>query len=203
MSPLAERSLYGDAEARRRRTLDAAIALLDEGGYTALTIRAVAKRSGTSTGLIYQYFVDKKDIFAALLTESQLELAEFAQGLARDQGLETLLAEMIREFARHWGRVGRLVTSWRDIEGLAGSQRESVQEINAAAHVYNTELLRALTESAAAEGTRLIEDPALIHLVLSALKGSSDTIVNNTAKELDDADFIAFSARVLARAIAV
>src|SRR6476620_2827252 len=56
------KSIYGDAEARRRRTLDAAAALLDEGGYTALTIRAVAKRSGTSTGLIYQYFADKQEI---------------------------------------------------------------------------------------------------------------------------------------------
>ncbi|MCD2157544.1 hypothetical protein LQL77_27765 [Rhodococcus cerastii] len=27
----------------------------------------------TSTGLIYQYFVDKQDIFAALLSVSQLE----------------------------------------------------------------------------------------------------------------------------------
>lgn len=201
MSPTVERSIYGDAEARRRRTLDAAIALLDEGGYSALTLRAVAKRSGTSTGLIYQYFVDKKDIFAALLTESQLELSEFAAGLSRDQGLTAMLVEMMHEFARHWARVGRLVTSWRDVEGLAGSERRSVQEINAAAEAYNSELLRALAESAAVDGKELVDHPALIHLVLSALKGCSDTIVTNTAKDIDDVEFVEFSAGALARAI--
>lgn len=120
MSSTSSKSIYGDAEVRRRRTLDAAISLLDEGGYSALTIRAVAKRAGTSTGLIYQYFVDKQDIFAALLSESQLEMADFVNSLPREQGLSALLESMISEFARHWARVGRLTTTWRDIEGMAG-----------------------------------------------------------------------------------
>lgn len=196
-------SIYGDAEVRRRRTLDAAIALLDEGGYSALTIRAVAKRAGTSTGLIYQYFVDKQDIFAALLSESQLEMAAFVDALPREQGLDLLLESMISEFSRHWGRVGRLTTTWRDIEGMAGSDRESMLDLHASVAVYNTALLRALAESAAAQGRTLIDDPALIHVVLSGLKGLSDTIVTNIAKELSPEHLLTFSARALARSITV
>ncbi|MDJ0114517.1 TetR/AcrR family transcriptional regulator, partial [Rhodococcus erythropolis] len=82
-----------------------------------------------STGLIYQYFVDKQDIFAALLSESQLEMADFVNSLPRKQGLSALLESMISEFARHWERVGRLTTTWRDIEGMAGSDRESMREL--------------------------------------------------------------------------
>ncbi len=201
MSSASSKSIYGDAEVRRRRTLDAAISLLDEGGYSALTIRAVAKRAGTSTGLIYQYFVDKQDIFAALLSESQLEMADFVNSLPREQGLSALLESMISEFARHWERVGRLTTTWRDIEGMAGSDRESMRELHASVAVYNSALIRALTESAAAEGSRLIDDPALIHLVLSGLKGLSDTIVINIAKEVTPEYFVSFSARALARSI--
>ena len=201
MSSTSSNSIYGDAEVRRRRTLDAAISLLDEGGYSALTIRAVAKRAGTSTGLIYQYFVDKQDIFAGLLSESQLEMADFVNSLPRDQGLTALLASMIPEFARHWARVGRLTTTWRDIEGMAGSERESMLELHASVAVYNAALIRALTEAAAAEGSALLDDPALIHVVLSGLKGLADTIVNNIAKELSPEHLVNVSARALARAI--
>ena len=201
MSSTSTNSIYGDAEARRRRTLDAAIALLDEGGYSALTIRAVAKRSGTSTGLIYQYFVDKQYIFAALLSESQLEMADFVSSLPREQGLTPLLESMIPEFARHWARVGRLTTTWRDIEGMAGSDRESMRELHASVAVFNSALLAALAESAASEGRILVDDPALIHVVLSGLKGLSDTIVVNIAKEITPEHFVNFSARALARSI--
>ncbi|MDI9917272.1 TetR/AcrR family transcriptional regulator [Rhodococcus sp. IEGM 1379] len=201
MRSTSSNSIYGDAEVRRRRTLDAAIALLDEGGYSALTLRAVAKRAGTSTGLIYQYFLDKQDIFAALLSESQLEMADFVNSLPREQGLTALLAAMIPEFARHWARVGRLVTTWRDIEGMAGSERESMLDLHASVSIYNAALIRALAESAAAEGSTLLDDPALIHVVLSGLKGLSDTIVNDFAKELTPGHLVNFSARALARAI--
>lgn len=74
-----------------------------------------------------------------------------------------------------------------------------MRELHASVAVYNSALIRALTESAAAEGSRLIDDPALIHLVLSGLKGLSDTIVINIAKEVTPEYFVSFSARALAR----
>ncbi len=97
--------------------------------------------------------------------------------------------------------MGRLTTTWRDIEGMAGSDRESMRELHASVAVFNSALVRALTESAAAEGNRLIDDPALVHVVLSGLKGLSDTIVINVAKEITPEHFVNFSARALARSI--
>ncbi|GAA3172446.1 hypothetical protein GCM10020255_061910 [Rhodococcus baikonurensis] len=69
-----------------------------------------------------------------------------------------------------------------------------MRELHASVAVFNSALVRALTESAAAEGNRLIDDPALVHVVLSGLKGLSDTIVINVAKEITPEHFVNFSA---------
>lgn len=195
------KSIYGDAEARRRRTLDAAAALLDEGGYSALTIRSVAARAGTSTGLIYQYFADKQEIFVALLNESQLESRAFVAALPRDHGVAALLAAVIPNSVRQWARVGRLTATWRDTEGAARSERESVRELRVTAEEYNEELHRAILEAAEKEGRTLLDDPALIRYVLSGLMGVSDTIVNRWAPDLDPTEFAEFSAAVITRGI--
>ncbi|MFE3290141.1 TetR/AcrR family transcriptional regulator [Rhodococcus sp. NPDC059234] len=201
MSESNGKSIYGDAEARRRRTLDAAAALLDEGGYAALTIRSVAGRAGTSTGLIYQYFADKQEIFIALLNESQLESAAFVAALPRDRGVASLLEAVIPNSARQWARVGRMTATWRDVEGAARSERESVRELRVTAERYNAELLRAILEAAEAEGRTLLDDPSLIRFVLSGLMGVSDTIVNKWIPDLEVPAFAEFSAAAITRGI--
>lgn len=201
MGDTGNRSIYGDAEARRRRTLDAAAALLDEGGYSALTIRSVAQRSGTSTGLIYQYFADKQDIFTSLLNESQIESRAFVAGLPRDRGVAALLTDLLPESVRQWGRVGRFTAIWRDIERDAQAERASVREVRRTAREYNAELQAALLEAAAAEGRVLRDDPATLPFVLSTLQGVADTIVHNWAAHLATRDLIDFTAASLTEAI--
>src|SRR5664279_4798582 len=46
--------------------LDAAEALVDEGGLRALSVRAVADRSGTTTRAVYSLFGSKAGLVAAL-----------------------------------------------------------------------------------------------------------------------------------------
>lgn len=196
------RSVYGDAEARRRGTLDAAAALLDEGGYTALTIRAVAQRSGTSTGLIYQYFADKQDIFVALLDESQAESADFVAALPRDGGVESLIRGLVPESARQWRRVVRMATAWRDATGAAEhSERESVGRLRTSSRRYHDELRRALLEAAEVEGRELLADPSMLRFVLSSLAGVSDALVNSWDERLDQDEFTDFSSAAITRAI--
>ncbi|WP_226435402.1 TetR/AcrR family transcriptional regulator [Rhodococcus yananensis] len=203
MGDTNSKSIYGDAEARRRTTLAAAAALLDEGGYSALTIRSVAKRSGTSTGLIYQYFTDKQDIFTSLLNESQIESRAFVAGLPRDRGVAALLAAVLPESIRQWARVGRFTATWRDVERDAHTERESVREVRRTAREYNAELQSALLEAAAAEGRTLRDDPATLPFVLSTLQGVADTVVHNWAAHLDTRDLIDFTAASLTEAVTV
>jgi AcrR family transcriptional regulator len=60
-SPVQRRSAL-----RVERMLDAAAALLDEGGSDSLTTSAIAARAGVSVGSLYQFFPDKHAVVEAL-----------------------------------------------------------------------------------------------------------------------------------------
>ena len=197
----APNPLYGDAAARRRGVLDAAAAILDESGYQALTIRSIALRAGTSTGLIYQYFADKQDVFAALLREAQDSLAAQIARQPRSDGVPSLLAGIIPEVAHQWGRVGHLAASWRDNDSLATANRAGIRELAAATTELLEQLRVALVEAAAADASALREDPAMITFVWSGLTGVADTIANGWARDVEHGEFIEYSAQALARAI--
>ncbi|MER5280992.1 helix-turn-helix domain-containing protein [Streptomyces sp. NPDC002809] len=201
MKESSRKSAYGDAEARRRMTLDAAASLLDEGGYAALTIRSVAQRSGTSTGLIYQYFADKQEIFVALLIESQIESTAFVAALPRDRGVAALIASVIPQSTRQWARVGRLTATWSAIEGDARYDRKSVVRLRDTSRLYDDALHTALVEAASREGRPLLDDPALVRFVVSGLIGASETLTNNWAPHLDPSNLIAFTADAITRGI--
>ncbi|MFK7917894.1 MAG: TetR/AcrR family transcriptional regulator [Ilumatobacter sp.] len=53
---------------QRRRIRRAASELHSEGGLKALTVRAVAKRAGVSTGLLYSYYANLSDLMRSLWT---------------------------------------------------------------------------------------------------------------------------------------
>lgn len=60
-TPVQQRSVE-----RVNQMLDVAAQLLDEGGYEALSTRAVAARSGLPIGTIYRFFRDKRGLADAL-----------------------------------------------------------------------------------------------------------------------------------------
>ncbi|MEU9834864.1 TetR/AcrR family transcriptional regulator [Streptosporangium sp. NPDC048047] len=60
-NPVQQRSVE-----RVNQMLDAAAALLDEGGYDALSTRAVAARAEVPIGSIYRFFRDKRGLADAL-----------------------------------------------------------------------------------------------------------------------------------------
>ena len=49
--------------------IDAAFAVFGEIGYDATLIKDIARRAGVSSGTIYTYFGDKKDLFRATVDE--------------------------------------------------------------------------------------------------------------------------------------
>ncbi len=52
----------GVAAARREQVKQAALACLVENGYGNLSVKAIARRAGVSTGVLYHYFRNKDDI---------------------------------------------------------------------------------------------------------------------------------------------
>lgn len=58
----------GDAEERKAAILDAAEAEFTTHGYSGASIRAIARRAGVSSALLYWFFANKAKLFAAVLT---------------------------------------------------------------------------------------------------------------------------------------
>jgi len=67
----------------RRRVLDAARQLFMERGYEAATIRDIASHAGLSTGAVFASFIDKTDLFNAVMAEDFQRQVEALRGAAK------------------------------------------------------------------------------------------------------------------------
>ena len=67
----------------RRRVLDSARKLFMERGYEAATIRDIAAEAGLSTGAVFASFVDKTDLFNAVMAEDYQRQVEILRAVAK------------------------------------------------------------------------------------------------------------------------
>jgi AcrR family transcriptional regulator len=86
---------------QRQRIRRAASELHREGGVRSVTVRAVAKRAGVSTGLLYRYFSNLSDLMRSLW---QVPIAELGRSLA---AVELAEADPIE-------RIERLLVTYAD-----------------------------------------------------------------------------------------
>jgi AcrR family transcriptional regulator len=119
--PRSETSPSGDTPARdpRREILDAASALLYEGGADGLTIRRLALRCGYTAPAIYHIFGDKAGLLDALLRESIDELIGRIDKVPDHPEPKERLRAQFREIVR-FGR--EHPTNYRLIEALRPEQ---------------------------------------------------------------------------------
>ena len=86
--------------------LDAAAELFAEAGYEAATMTAVAERSGSSIGALYNYFPDKQSIAFTLINQYSQEVEEHWKPLMEQAEILThaefagLFIERITEFVQ-------------------------------------------------------------------------------------------------------
>ncbi|NTW38285.1 MAG: TetR/AcrR family transcriptional regulator [Cellulomonadaceae bacterium] len=123
------------AAGTRRDLLDAATALLDEGGPEAVTLRAVGSRAGVSRGAPYGHFADKEDLVTAVAVEAWTTLTRQLRALttepARDDRARLLRAlSATLEVARTRPHLYAVMfaTPRRDPEALIRAASES-QEV--------------------------------------------------------------------------
>jgi AcrR family transcriptional regulator len=72
-----------EGEATRLRLYGAAIALIDERGYEAATLRDVATRARVSPALLYRYFPNKRAVVVALYDQLSEAFARHASHMPR------------------------------------------------------------------------------------------------------------------------
>jgi AcrR family transcriptional regulator len=86
----------------RQRILDSAIALVSEGGYDALQVRAITDRADVSSRTIYSYFDSLESLLIVAIAEQSAPLYErFTQSRPRNRTPA--------------GRVNRLISDFTDI----------------------------------------------------------------------------------------
>ncbi|MFC4160595.1 TetR/AcrR family transcriptional regulator [Chitinimonas lacunae] len=90
-----------DREALRQKVLDAARELYAEGGYDALTVRAIANRIEYSTTVIYSLFEDKDALLRAL---SDADFAVLTERLVAGDRPDAPPAQRILLLARNFTR---------------------------------------------------------------------------------------------------
>jgi AcrR family transcriptional regulator len=72
------------ASLRIESFLDAAAGIIAEIGYEAMTMTAIAERSGSAIGALYRYFPDKLSVARALLIRYALEVDQHWASLIED-----------------------------------------------------------------------------------------------------------------------
>lgn len=113
--------------ATRDRVLQAARALLDEGGPTAVTMEAVAARSGVGKSSIYRRWPNAHAVLMTALMEGERGASARGRRISPLAALQTQLREIVRAFAARRGRtVAMMLAAADDDTELAKAFRQYV-----------------------------------------------------------------------------
>jgi AcrR family transcriptional regulator len=121
----------------RERLLRAARAVIEEGGYGAATVAAIAESAGVASGTLYRHFSSKEELFVELFravcdreVEAMREAADtMPGGSTHVDRLETVLATFAARALRRprlaWALIAEPVDPLVDAERLAYRARYS------------------------------------------------------------------------------
>ncbi|MDP1618975.1 TetR/AcrR family transcriptional regulator [Phenylobacterium sp.] len=135
---LARRRSYHVGNVRSQLSA-AASALLESEGASALSLRAIARRTGVALGTVYYHYADKHALLAGLAVEGFRDLAEALHAAADARGeMSSLRASGMAylAFVRARPALYGLMYEMRDV-----GRREEVEEAESAAFA---EMIRAV-----------------------------------------------------------
>jgi len=127
--------LSSTATSTRDRLMDAARELIEEGGYGAASVIAVAERAGVAAGTLYRHFASKQELFVEVFRSvcageeraMRVAAAAMPEGSSAAQQLETVLATFARRALRNprlaWALIAEPVDPLVDAERLAYRER--------------------------------------------------------------------------------
>ena len=96
----------------RERLLRAARQLIDEGGYGATSVLAIAERAGVASGTLYRHFASKEDLFVELFRDvcdhEDRAIAAALNGLGQAPPATDVVEQIVGTFAQRALRNRRL-----------------------------------------------------------------------------------------------
>lgn len=137
----------------RNEILDATVALIDESGIHAATMRRIAQRAGCTTGKLTHYYANKEEIIVAALTQLRSRAAQsLARAATQGRGVERIRNFVLATLPDE-GRTGS-VASWRvwiNLWNEALIESYASAEWDRRAEGYEL-MLRQVVEAARADG---------------------------------------------------
>ena len=115
---------------RRRQIVDAAVRLFIEKGFHKTTTREIARESGISTGLLYEYVSSKEDVLFLVCDAIHAEVeATVAEAVQRVSEGRNVLAAMIREYFLVCDRMSdHILLVYQETKALPDQWRRRVLE---------------------------------------------------------------------------
>jgi len=97
--PGERRGQRSRGEGTRERLLNAAVELLEEGGYAAASVAAITERGGVAAGALYRHFPSKAELFVEVFrTMAESELAHLREASSVPGTTVDKLDAIVREF---------------------------------------------------------------------------------------------------------
>ncbi|TSD95636.1 cholesterol catabolism transcriptional regulator KstR [Skermania sp. ID1734] len=104
ITTLTEEDLSSNAQReRRKRILDATLALASKGGYEAVQMRAVAERADVAVGTLYRYFPSKVHLLVSALAREFEKIEgkrKIPAGQSAQERMHVLLAQITKAMQR-------------------------------------------------------------------------------------------------------
>jgi len=144
-------------EATRARLLGAATELIEEGGYAAASVAAIAGRSGVAAGALYRHFPSKAELFVEVFRNAaEEELASLREASSEPGTVVAKLEAVVREFTRSSLARPRLAWAlgYEPVDPLVDAERLAYRQ------TYR-ERLAALIRAGIADGGLPDQDPDL------------------------------------------
>jgi AcrR family transcriptional regulator len=118
----------------RQRLLQAAQELIEEGGYGAASVAAIAERAGVASGTLYRHFASKQELFVEVfrsvcareeraMRAASAEMASASAALRLEEVLGTFAERALRNPRLAWALIAEPVDPLVDAERLAYRER--------------------------------------------------------------------------------
>jgi TetR/AcrR family transcriptional regulator, cholesterol catabolism regulator len=178
---------------RRKRILDATLALASKGGYEAVQMREVAQRADVALGTLYRYFPSKIHLLVSALareferTQDRLSRAPIP-GDTRYERMIYVLGRMTRAMQREPMLAEAMTRAFMFADPSAAT------EVNTVARLMEQTLTRAMQE-----GEPSADDPAIARVIGDVWLSNLVAWVTRRASANDVTTHLELAARLLLR----
>lgn len=178
---------------RRKRILDATLALASKGGYEAVQMRAVAERADVALGTLYRYFPSKIHLLVSALareferTEEKLDRSPIPGDTQYDRML-FVLGKITRSMQREPLLIEAMTRAFMFADPSAAS------EVNTVARIMEDMLTKAMHE-----GQPTADERAVARVIGDVWMSNLVAWVTRRASANDVANHLEVAARLLLR----